>query len=331
MATYNFFGAATPGTSTTTDGAVNLGLRIANLVAGTITKVRFWAPAAFDGSYTVAVYNDDTPALVTSQSVASPASGWNEVTLSSPVAMTIGVTYRIVLFTSGGSYGATTGYSWPVTTNGGNYYTASFNAGSFTYNGSLTRPTTNTDTNFFVDVVIDDGASSGTTGTGDSTLAALTSTSAGSPVVTGSGTPTLAALSASSTATPVMTGSATPTLSALSSSSTASPVVSGTGTATLAALSASSAGSPVITAATTVTLDALTASSAGTPRIVGSGSPTLDALVSAGTDSLSPAIEFTLSGVSGGVPALSGQAVAGSRTLIGGSTAGVSTSLQGHA
>lgn len=339
MATFNFFGTVTPPNSATADNDVNLGLVWATLEAGTVTGIRFWQPSGHSGTRTVALYNADSGSLLASKVASSVADGWNTVSFDSAQSVSVGVTYVAVLHSTGSDYGYQNSYSWPAKANDDNLYTASTNAGRYDYSSSLARPTTvaTNGTNFFVDLVFDDGAGGleTITGTGSPTLGALSSSSAGSPVVTGTSAATLAALSSSSTGAPVVTGTGSPTLAALSASSTATSTLTGTGASTLAALVSESSGSsgletltgtgastlaaltsagtgsPVVTGAATVTLADLLSSAVGTPIVVGTGASTLGVIVSAGTDSVTPdtlARTLALAGSSRSAIALAGRA-----------------------
>ncbi len=203
MTVHNFFGTATPPSSQTADNDVSLGLIWATLEAGTITGIRFWQPSGHSGTRTVALYNVDTTSLMASKVASSVSNGWNEVLFDTPQSVSIGVTYCAVLHSTGSDYGYQGSYSWPATSNGGDLYTASTNAGRFDYSSSLARPTTVTGTNFFVDILFDDGQSSTVTGSGALTLANVTSAGTGSVVgvVAGSAALTLANVSAQGTAT----------------------------------------------------------------------------------------------------------------------------------
>jgi hypothetical protein len=312
LATFNFFGTTTPPSTQLDDSPVTLGLLFATLEEGTITKVRFHVPTGYSGSYTGAIYNVDTTSLVVSKAFSGLSAGWNEVTFDSPVDIDVGVTYCAAVFTSGGDYSYQASYSWPATANSGDLYTASTNAGRYDYGGSLQRPTTAVATNFWVDVVFDDGAGGleTITGEGASTLAAVTSSGSGTPVITGTGSATLAAVTSSAAGTPILVGSGAQTLAAVTSTAAGTPVVSGTGAVTLAAL---------LSAAT------------GTPILVGTGSSTLSAVVSAGTDVVTPdslVRTVTVSGRTAGATTLTGHGAVASRALSGSSRSG--STLRGH-
>jgi hypothetical protein len=159
------------------------------------------------------------------------------------------------------------------------------------------------------------------TGTGASTLAAVTSSASGSPRVTGSSSPTLAAVTSSAAGQPVVTGTSSATLAQVTSSASGSPVLTGTSAATLAAVASEASGNTglaTLTGTGTSTLAALVSSATGTPLIVGTGSSTLGAVVSAATDSVTPdTLARTIT--------LAGQAPSASRTLSGGGRSAVRT------
>jgi Domain of unknown function (DUF4082) len=202
----------TPANDLLDDSAVTLGIFCAVLVdGGTVTQIKFYAPTGFDGTYTVGLYNADTNALVGSQTATGVSAGWNTVTLSSPLSVSSGINYIVCFHTSGGDYGYTASYGWPA--GAGDARTASSFAGRYEYGGSIARPTNTVATNYWVDLVFDDGVTPSVTGSAANTMAAFTSTGAGSTVV-GSSAKTMAAFTSSAAGALTVTGSAADTMSA---------------------------------------------------------------------------------------------------------------------
>jgi hypothetical protein len=154
VTTYSFFASnPTPAGGTTTDSAVSLGVTFATAAPGEITAVRFHAPAGFDGSFTVGVFIEGNATALTTEAATGVSAGWNTVALSTPVAVSPGTSYIAVVHTSGGSYSFTSSYGFPVKVPP--LYNSVTTAARFTYGGSIAEPTTATQTNFWVDPVLD--------------------------------------------------------------------------------------------------------------------------------------------------------------------------------
>ena len=149
---------STPGGSQTVDtGDYELGVKFRTSINGFITGVRFYKPAGSTGTHTGKLWNS-AGTLLASATFVETDSGWQEVSFSSPVAITANTTYIA-------------SYSWP-----GGYYPYQANAFSTAgvTNGPLTAlqsgvdgpngvynetpgsfPQTGNGANYFVDVIFD--------------------------------------------------------------------------------------------------------------------------------------------------------------------------------
>ena len=85
---------------------------------GSITKIRFYK-ASLDGSvHTVSLWSASGTLLASGSSSSETASGWQEVALSSPVAISANTTYVASYHANPGYYAATTSYFTAAVTNG---------------------------------------------------------------------------------------------------------------------------------------------------------------------------------------------------------------------
>ncbi len=76
-------------------GPLTLSVRITSSMNGYITKVRFYKDPIFTGSHIAYVWDSGGHVLTQENFTNETASGWQEVTLSSPVTVNSGVTYSV--------------------------------------------------------------------------------------------------------------------------------------------------------------------------------------------------------------------------------------------
>jgi hypothetical protein len=84
--------------------ALNLGVRMTATQAVTITRIRFYKLAESNGTHTAHVWGADRSVLATQSFTGESSSGWQEVTLNSPVAIASGAEFTVGYFTSAGHY-----------------------------------------------------------------------------------------------------------------------------------------------------------------------------------------------------------------------------------
>jgi hypothetical protein len=105
----NIFGTPT-GQGDFNDGAaVELGVKFIPSVNGTITGVRFYKQGAMSGTHTGRLWTSGG-SQITSAVFTETASGWQNVTFSSPVSVTAGTTYVASVTMNDGRYVATSPY-----------------------------------------------------------------------------------------------------------------------------------------------------------------------------------------------------------------------------
>ena len=83
---------------------LNLGARMYASQAITITRIRFYKLAGSNGDHTAHVWAADGSLIATQSFAGESGSGWQEVTLSSPVPIASGAQFTVGYFTSAGYY-----------------------------------------------------------------------------------------------------------------------------------------------------------------------------------------------------------------------------------
>ncbi|MEY9926169.1 hypothetical protein ABH926_000791 [Catenulispora sp. GP43] len=149
-----FGSGATPAVADSNDpNSVELGVRFAPAVNGTVTGIRFYKGASNTGTHTGTLWNSSTEtAMATGTFTDETADGWQTMTFSTPVAVTAGTTYVASYHAPAGKYAYTTGYfsythqNYPLTAPASN--------GTYGYGSSPTFPgASGAGTNYWVDVV----------------------------------------------------------------------------------------------------------------------------------------------------------------------------------
>jgi hypothetical protein len=152
------FGSNNPNVGTFNDGQqIELGVKFRTSTDGNITALRFYKAAGNGGTHTAHLWTANGQLLATAVYTAETASGWQQVTLPTPVHVTANTTYIASYHSDAGGYSATGGYfngsgagGWPVSAlatgvDGGNgvYLYGPASVPNNTYNGG----------NYWVDVV----------------------------------------------------------------------------------------------------------------------------------------------------------------------------------
>ena len=95
--------------------AVELGVKFTADTSGFVTGVRFYKSAPNTGTHTGSLWSSTGTLLATANFTNETSSGWQQVTFSSPVAVTAGTTYVASYHTTTGHYAATSDYFYGVT------------------------------------------------------------------------------------------------------------------------------------------------------------------------------------------------------------------------
>ena len=154
----NVFGTQTPGTVDSGDGsAVNLGMAFTTDTNGYITGARFYKASTNTGTHVGSLWSATGTLLAQATFAGETASGWQQVSFSTPVAVTAGTTYVVSYYAPKGHYSV--GASLTNQVNAPPLYAlASANApngnGVFVYGSAPAFPTgTYAASNYFVDPV----------------------------------------------------------------------------------------------------------------------------------------------------------------------------------
>jgi hypothetical protein len=101
----NVFGSQTPGTADSGDGgAVNLGMAFTTDTNGYITGARFYKASTNTGTHVADLWTASGTLLAQATFTNETASGWQQVTFSTPVAVTPGTTYVVSYYAPNGHY-----------------------------------------------------------------------------------------------------------------------------------------------------------------------------------------------------------------------------------
>jgi hypothetical protein len=137
--------------------AVELGMKFTPDVNGRITAVRFYKSATNTGQHVAHLWTSTGTLLSTATFTGETASGWQQVTLPSPVNVTAGQTYVVSYHTNTGNYSSDQGYfnnsvdraplhAPSTSASGGN--------GLYMYGSNSAFPTSSYNgSNYYVDVV----------------------------------------------------------------------------------------------------------------------------------------------------------------------------------
>lgn len=103
--------SATPAIASVSDpNAVELGVRFHSSISGFITGFRFYKGAANTGTHIGHLWSNSGLLLATETFTGESASGWQQVALSSPVAIAANTPYVASYFAPNGAYAATRPY-----------------------------------------------------------------------------------------------------------------------------------------------------------------------------------------------------------------------------
>ena len=159
-ATTTIFGSATPPTLDSKDpNAVVLGVKFSSEVAGRVTGVRFYKTSTNTGTHIGSLWSSGGTLLASATFTGESASGWQQVSFSTPVTITPNTTYVASYLAPKGHYSetlsgfATAGVSNPPLKALANSVSAD---GVYVYGATNKFPTnTYKSTNYWVDVVFE--------------------------------------------------------------------------------------------------------------------------------------------------------------------------------
>ena len=190
------FGSSTPATVDSGDGSsVELGVKFSSEVSGEVTGIRFYKASSNTGTHIGSLWSSGGVLLASATFAGETASGWQQVTFSSPVAVAANTTYVAGYFAPKGHYSdtqsgfATAGVSNPPLAALANTVSAN---GVYAYTATSVFPTSAYKaTNYWVDVDFEPAALptapsqvtgvAATAGTGSATLKWTAPSSGGAP------------------------------------------------------------------------------------------------------------------------------------------------------
>ncbi|MDH6237584.1 DUF4082 domain-containing protein [Cryobacterium sp. CG_9.6] len=106
-----FASTSTPTTITANDSsAVVLGMKFRSDVAGTVTGIRFYKGSKNTGTHTGTLWSATGTQLSTVTFTGETASGWQQATLATPVAINANTTYVVSYYAPNGFYSADSNY-----------------------------------------------------------------------------------------------------------------------------------------------------------------------------------------------------------------------------
>ena len=153
-----FSASSAPTTYATTDGsAVELGLKFRSDVAGTVTGVRFYKGTRTTGTHTGTLWSSTGTRLATATFTGETASGWQQVTFSTPVSITANTVYVVSYHSDIGNYAYTHNTFANAGVDNGPLHAlragVSGGNGVFRYGGAVFPNQSFNSSNYWVDVV----------------------------------------------------------------------------------------------------------------------------------------------------------------------------------
>jgi glucose/arabinose dehydrogenase len=114
-----FTTTATPTEPTNNDGqGIVVGMKIRSTQSGFITGVRYYKGAGTTGTHTGHLWNGSGTLLGSTTFAGETASGWQQTTFTTPIAINANTTYVVSLFSPSGHYAATDPYFTSAVVNG---------------------------------------------------------------------------------------------------------------------------------------------------------------------------------------------------------------------
>ena len=114
------FGVTTPTVTTLNDnnGGIVSGMKFRATMNGIVTGIRFFKSTGNTGTHTGLLYNTSGTLLAQAVFTGETATGWQQVSFTTPVSITGGQTYVAAYLSSGGNYNSTNSYFTVPAVNG---------------------------------------------------------------------------------------------------------------------------------------------------------------------------------------------------------------------
>ncbi len=153
---------ATSSQSENDGSAIELGVKFRASVNGYITGLRYYKSSANTGTHIGQLWSSSGTLLAQATYTGETSSGWQQVNLTNPVAITAGVTYIAAYHSSAGNYSATNNFFTSTVANGPLKNLANGEDGSnglYRYTSTPAFPNSSySSTSYWVDVVFATGA-----------------------------------------------------------------------------------------------------------------------------------------------------------------------------
>ena len=153
--------SATPGQITNDPSAVELGVRFRADASGTISGVRFYKAATNTGTHIGSLWTSSGALLATAQFAGESGSGWQQVSFATPVPITANTTYVASYHTNTGNYGVDGAYFASAGADNMPLHALATGVdganGLYLYGGNAFPTQSFNATNYWVDVVYNNG------------------------------------------------------------------------------------------------------------------------------------------------------------------------------
>ncbi len=141
------------------DQAVELGVKFIPSVSGTVSGIRFYKSANNTGTHIGNLWDSSGNNLASATFTSETASGWQQVTFTTPVAVAANSTYVVSYFAPNGHFSADQNFFVTAVNNPPLQFPAGPGNGVYKYGAASTFPTNSyNSTNYWVDVVFTPGA-----------------------------------------------------------------------------------------------------------------------------------------------------------------------------
>ena len=107
--TYIWYCRSAPAVTVENDnaGGIVVGTKFRSALSGTVTGIRFYKASGNSGTHQGLLYSSTGTLLAQATFTGETATGWQQVSFSSPVTITAGTTYIAAYFSSSGNYSST--------------------------------------------------------------------------------------------------------------------------------------------------------------------------------------------------------------------------------
>jgi hypothetical protein len=153
--------SAPAGAADSDSKAVELGMKFSADTAGTVSAIRFYKQTGNSGTHVGHLWTASGSLLASATFTSETATGWQQVSLSTPVTIAANTTYVVSYRAPNGRYSATTNYFTQARSNSPIH--TPVNAGVYRYGNNVFPSTVYKASNYWVDVVFNSATPADTT------------------------------------------------------------------------------------------------------------------------------------------------------------------------